>query len=150
MKKIITIIALTVIFCAGSAVAANENVSYVKAGDKVYFGKEVKVGLFFTKITCFDGTTIKVSNKDVKSYMNESKLYEYLPVVCNNKDTVCYTMMEYVTSRSGMRLYRCACYDTKQPRYDYYVFKDNRFFLSVSKENATSILPFFGVEVIGA
>jgi hypothetical protein len=148
MKKLIVIIAL-ILFCTGiQAMAGGKTVSYVKAGGKVYFGKNIKVGLFNTKVIDAEGTITKVPNRSVEAYMHNSKLYEYLPVICEDNDTTCFAMMEYITGRSGLKLYRYNCYTEKETRYEYFVFKDNKFYLRIDQSNAVSVLPFFGVEVL--
>lgn len=148
MKKSIVIIALILICTGIQAMAGGESVNYVKAGGKVYFGKNIKFGLFNTKVIDADGTITKVPNRKVEACMHNSKLYERLPVVCENNDTTCLAMMEYITSRAGLKLYRYDSYPEKKSRYEYFVFKDNKFYLRINQDNALSILPFFGVEVL--
>lgn len=148
MKKYTLFTALILFFAATQVLAGGESISYVKAGGKVYFGQNLKRGLFNIKIISTDGTVLRIPNQQVTAYMHDSKLFEYLPVVSENKDTLCFAMMEYITSRSGLKLYRYSCYDKNVTSYGYFVFKDNKFYLSINKENAASTLPFFGVEII--
>lgn len=148
MKKFTLITALILLFAATQVLAGGESVSYVKTNGKVYFGQDLKRGLFNTKIISTDGTVLRIPNTKVVAYMHDSKLFEYLPVVCEDNDTICFAMMEYITSRSGLKLYRYSCYDNKDTTYGYFVFKDNKFYLSITKENAASTLPFFGIAAI--
>jgi len=126
----------------------SEDICYVKTADKVFFGQNMKIGLVKTKISTAEGSVTEVKNNKIIAYMHENKLYELLPVVCERNDTVCYAMMEYITSRSGLRLYRYCCYDGGDSKYGYFVFKNNKLYLRVDQNNALAILPFFGVEVI--
>jgi hypothetical protein len=151
MKKSILSIAILLI-CFGIRVFAGTNdACYVKAGDKVYFGKDIKIGIKHTKIIADDGTVQKVDNRDIKAYMRDGKLFEMLPVVCDKNDTICHALMEYITSRSGLKLYRYCCYSGCESKYCYFVFKDGKFFLRVNDPYiAQAVLPFFGIKVIGS
>jgi len=148
MKTTIAIITFILIGFAVKAMPGDESISYVKAGDKVYFGEDLKVGLFNTKVITTDGTAIKIPNRDVKSYMHDSKLFELLPSIGENRKPNGYKLMEYITSRSGLKLYRSNCYDGKDTWNDYLVYKDGQFYLRIDQENASSTLPFFGIEVL--
>jgi hypothetical protein len=128
--------------------AGGETTSYVKTGNNVYFGQDVKMGLFNSKIIASDGTVTKIPKRDVVAYMHDSRLFEYLPVVCETNDTVCFAMMEYLTSRSGLNLYRYCCYADKNPKYEYYLFKEGKFHLRIDQKNAKTTLPFFGLKVV--
>ena len=158
MKKSVLIV-MIIMMAFGLKLFAGEDISYVKAGDKTYLGTEVKVGLFNTKIFTLEGTIVKVPNTKVDAYMHNNHLFERLPVVCQNNVVQCLALMEYVTSRSGLRLYRySSIYADSDPwmnkfeiaklHYDYYVFKDGAFYLLIDEKNATTSLPFFGVKVI--
>ena len=148
-KNWVLIIALTLICFGFKAIAVNpDDVCYVKTADKVYFGQDVKMGLVYTKVISADGTVAKLKTKEIKAVMHENKLYELLPVVCERYDTLCYAMLEYVTSRSGLKLYKYCCVAGRDEKYGYFVFKDNKFYLRVDQNNAVAILPFFGIELI--
>jgi hypothetical protein len=144
-------ILIVVLILTGLGLKANnegKTVSYVKTENNVYFGQDVKMGLFNTKIISSDGTVTKVPYRDVVSYMDDSRLFEYLPVVCEKNDTTCYAMMEYVTTRSGLNLYRYCCYKSNEPKYIYYVYKGGDFHLRIDQKNAKTALPFFGIKVV--
>jgi hypothetical protein len=106
-----------------------------------------------------DGTIMKVPLKKVDSYSCNGRLFERLPVKCKWAPANCTAMMEYITSRSGLRLYKycklqehgdlfnCDYHNTHM-EFEYFVFKDGKFYLHVTPDNAESILPFFGVKVI--
>ena len=148
MKNSIVILALILICFGVKVMAGDESISYVKTGDKLYFGQDLKMGLFNLKIIASDGTVTKIPNRDVKAYLSNSRLFEYLPVVCEKNDTVCFAMMEYVTTKSGLNLYRYSYYDEKVPKYEYYVFKEGKFHLRIDRKNARTTLPFFGINVV--
>ena len=148
MKKSFAIIAF-VLLCFGiNAMAGGESISYVKANGKVYFGTDLKTGLLFTKIISGEGTAIKIPNRDVDAYMHDSRLYERLPVVCENNEVLCEGMMEYITTRSDLKLYRYLHCELNGIRYGYFVFKDGKLYLRIDEANAESTLPFFGIKVI--
>ena len=146
MKKLIVIISFLLLANGINAITSGDDISYVKTGNTVYFGQDLKIGLFNSKIISSEGTVTRISNRDVVAYMHNSHLYEYLPVMSESNDILFYTMMEYITTRSGLRLYRYNCYDAKDTRCYYFVFKDGKFYLRVDQKNALTILPFFGIK----
>jgi len=146
MKKSIFIIALILMGFGIKAVAGNPDVCYVKTADKVYFGQDLKMGLLTTKIVSADGTITKVKTNEVKSYMHDNRLFELMPLICEEGDTMCYDFMEYLTSRSGLKLYRYRCCMNCDVRYGYFVFKDDKLHLRVNLMNAEAVLPFFGIK----
>lgn len=148
MKKSLAIFAIFLIGFGIIATAETSPFSYVKTDNAVYYGSDLKMGLFNMKIISSDGSVVKIPNQQVKAYQHNSRLFEYLPILCEKKDTICFSMMEYLTTRSGLKLYRCCSHEQKETKYDFYVFKDNKFYLSINKQNAKAILPFFGIEVI--
>jgi len=148
MKKTIVIIAIILTSFGIKAMAEGESISYVKTGKNVFFGHDLKIGLFNTRIISDEGSITKVANRDIVAYKHQSRLFEYLPVVCESKDTICYAMMEYIATRGGLKLYRYCCYDEKDPRYSFFVFKNNKFYLGINEKNAESTLPFFGIKVL--
>ena len=153
-------IATVLLFITVCLYAKNkENVSYVNVDGKTYFGNEIRSGIFKTKIVSTDGTVLKFANRKVDAIMHENKLFERLPVIANRNDIVGMAMMEYITSRDGLRLYRYTCYnqdcdfargivsDTYAEDY-YFVFKDGKFYLRIDSSNAASALSFFGIQLI--
>ncbi len=136
-----------------------ENLNYIKANGKVYFGYKVKSGLFNTRILNSEGKTIKVKNRNVEAVVTKGKMYELLPVILHDKKVECMAMMEYVTAKDGLRLYKYTCYNEycdlsqgiiskAQPKTIYFVYKDGQYHLRVDANNAASVLPFFGISVI--
>jgi len=148
MKNSLLIVALILLSFGVKAMSDGETVSYVKTDSKVYIGQDVKLGLFNTKVISSDGTVTKIPYRDVVSYMDDSRLFVNLPVVCDNNKTTCYAMMEYITSRGGLNLYRYCCYEQKDAKYEYYIFKDGKFHLRIDQKNAKTALPFFGIKVV--
>jgi len=139
--------------------AGGKAISYVTVGDQTYFCEKVVPGLFSLNLTMDDGTILKVPLKKVDSYSTNGHMFERLPVMCKDAPANCTALMEYITARNGYRLYKhCEykeCGDLWDNNYEkahlqveYFVFKDGKFYLPVTKENASSILPFFGIEVI--
>jgi hypothetical protein len=148
MRSSIIIAALFLLGFGVKVMAGGETISYVKTGSNVYFGEELKMGLFNTKIISSDGTVSKIPNRDVVAYMHDSRLFEYLPVVCETNDTTCFAMMEYITSRSGLNLYRYSFYADKDLKYQFFIFKEGKFHLLIDQKNAKTTLPFFRIRVV--
>ncbi len=157
MKRIM-IITLLCMLTAGLYAAGKENNSYVKANGKTYFGTEIRMGIVNTTIITSDGEKIKLQNTDIQTVMHNGRLFERLPVVCKKKHITCMAMMEYITSKDGLRLYRYNCFNKRcdpvngvivntYPEDVYYVFKDGNFYLRIDETNAVSALPFFGIEI---
>ncbi|MBK7172428.1 MAG: hypothetical protein IPH84_04175 [Bacteroidales bacterium] len=158
MKRIILLILVCVI-TAGVNAGEKENLSYIKANGKVYFGYKVRSGLFNTSILNSEGKITKVKNKHVETLVTKGKMYELLPVIMQDKKVECMAMMEYVTAKDGLRLFKYSCYHEycdfssgifrkAQPETIYFVYKDGNFHLRVDANNAATVLPFFGINVI--
>jgi hypothetical protein len=139
--------------------AGGEATSYVTVNGKTYFCQTVKSGLLNMNLKMTDGSIMKVPLKNVDSYSCNGRLFERLPVKCKWAPANCTAMMEYITSRSGLRLYKYCklqehgdlynCnYHKAHMEFEYFVFKDGKFYLHVTPDNAESILPFFGVKTI--
>jgi hypothetical protein len=157
MKKLSVLLILVI--SALMLRAEGKATSYVTVGDQIYFCETVKPGLLNMNLAKEDGTIVKVPIKKVDSYSSNGRMFERLPVICNGTPTKCTALMEYITSRNGFRLYKhceygeCGnlwdnTYKKTHLQVEYYVYKDGKFYLPVNKENAASILPFFGIEVI--
>lgn len=147
MKKLAVLITM-VFICLVMKAQQNKDVCYVNTVDKVYFGQDVKVGLNHTRIISDDGTVAKIDNHDVKSYSHEGRFYELLPVVCEFGDTTCFALMQYVSSNSGMKLYRYNCPDPQKPCFNYFVFKNGKFYSRMDENNASETLKLFGIKAI--
>jgi len=139
--------------------AGGEATSYVTVGGKTIFCQSVKSGLLNINLKMNDGTILKVPFKKVDAYSCKGRLFERLPVMCKDAPANCTALMEYITSRNGFRLYKhyeygeCGnlwdnTYKKAHLQVEYYIFKDGKFYLPVTKENAANVLSFFGIEVI--
>jgi hypothetical protein len=139
--------------------AGGEATGYVTVGGKTYFCEKLNPGLFNINLKMTDGTTLKVPLKKVDSYSFNGRLFERLPVMCKDAPANCTALMEYITSRNGLRLYKYCkvqehgdlsnnTYEKAHLEYMFFVFKDGKFYLPVTAENAESILPFFGIKTI--
>ena len=138
--------------------AGGEATSYVTVGDKTYFCETVRSGLLNLNLSMSDGTILKVPLNKVDSYSSKGRLFERLPVMCPGAPANCTALMEYVTSRNGLRLYKYCkvqehgdlCNNTYKNAHlelEFFVFKDGKFYLPVNQTNAEAILPFFGIQV---
>ncbi|GAP43689.1 hypothetical protein TBC1_111846 [Lentimicrobium saccharophilum] len=157
MKKLIAVLLL--VMTALALRAGEETINYLTSGGKTYFCQKVRSGLFCANIVTSDGFTLKIPYSKVDSYFCKGKLYERLPVIYEGAAKGKTALMEYVTSRNGLRLYKYCeygeCGDLLKCNYQpahlqvvYYVFKDGEFYLLVDCKNAATVLPFFGIKVI--
>lgn len=157
MKKLIAFLLL--VSSALVLKAGDEAINYVTSGGKTYFCQKMKPGLFCTKIFTCDGNILKIPFKNVDSYCCKGRLFERLPVVVEGVPTDRTALMEYITSRNGLRLYKyceygeCgdlinSTYKNAHLQFTFFVFKDGEFYLEVDQKNVPTVLPFFGIEVI--
>jgi len=155
MKKSIVIIAVMLISFGIKAMAGNDDDCYLKTADKLYFGKDIKVGLTHTKIIYPDGTLTEVLNRDITAYRHHNKVYMMMPVICDKNDTLCLAMMEHISSKKGFSVYCYRCCDKDFYFYDpgnvykniFFVYKDGKFYKRI-EEDQTEALKSFGIKVI--
>lgn len=158
MKKSILII-LLLMMAFGIKVLAGEKVCYVIAKGNTYIGQELKIGLVKTKVFTLDGQVVVIKNREIDAYCDGKRLYERMPVICEKNDTICSALMEFVTSRNGLRLYRYTCitedidpakctFRKMHEHYAYFVFQNGKMYLRINDpKTALTALPFFGVEI---
>jgi hypothetical protein len=155
MKKLLTILLLVV--SALELNAADDAVNYVTTGGKTYFCQKMKPGLFCANIRTEDGNILKIPFKEVDSYFCKGRLYERLPLMYEGAQANSTALMEYITSRNGLRLYKyckygeCgdlynSTYKKAHPQVVFYVFQEGKFYLEVNQKNAATVLPFFGIQ----
>ena len=145
MKKSLVLAALFLVGIYANVVAGSKPACYVKTTEEVYFGQKLKIGLLNTKIISEDGKIVKVSNTKVLSYTNGSRLFDLLPLADNNPETPELVLMEYIASRSGLKLY---CYENNSDRTtvkEYFVFNEGKLHIRIDQNNAANILSFFGI-----
>jgi hypothetical protein len=155
MKKIM-IIMLMAIVSTGLYASKNTEVNYVKVNGQTYFATDIQFGWTKAKLVNENGGITKFDYSELEAVMFNGKLYERMPVegVSNAKKP----FMECLTARNGLKLYRycgergkCNLLMTEAEKenmdFDYYVFKDGAMYLKVTPENASTVLPFFGVQV---
>jgi len=147
MKKLIFLVLSFMILC-GLDAWAGISIGYVKTGDKIYFGRDIKVGISKTKIIASDGTIVKVPNNKVDAYMQDSHLFELMPLSNKSDGTAKVDMMEKITIRNGLSLYRYISNKYEQPGIVYYVFRDGKLHLICDETNTLSVLQFFGINVV--
>lgn len=157
MKKLIALMIMVMFTLTLSA--GDESISYVTSGGKTYFCQNVKFGFFCAKVQNRDGETVKIPFSKVDAYCCKGKLFERLPLIIEGVETERTALMEYITSRNGLRLYRYSKYgecgefadNTYKPAHlqvEYYIFQDGKFYLRLDQKNARTVLPFFGVKVV--
>jgi len=148
MKNLIAMLSFILISIGVNAMIGEKSISYVKTGNSVYFGTDLKMGLFNYKVVEVDGSVKKIPNRDVVAYNHNSRLFEFLPVVNKSNAVAGYAMMEYVTQKSGLNLYKLCYLDEKKSSYEFYVYKNGEFYLKINQQNAKTVLPFFGIRVV--
>jgi hypothetical protein len=156
MKKLIVL--LTVVSFAFIVKATNET-NYVIVGDKVYFSNNVKIGLANLRLETEDGLTFKAPLKIVDAYMVDGTLCERLPLFCPDGRVKCTALLELVSFRNGLKLYKlcsyknnknlgCYFFDETNRESMYFVYKDGKLHLRVNEKNAETVFDFFHVKFI--
>ena len=136
-----------------------EAVNYVNSGGKTYFCQKMKSGLFCAKVRTSDGNVLKIPFTKVDSYFCNGRLYERLPLVSEGAQVNGTALMEYITTRNDLRLYRyckfgeCgnlynSTYKKAHQQFVFLVFQDGKFYLEVDQRNAATVLPFFGIQTV--
>ena len=154
MKKLVVLLALV---SFAFVIQSSGKLNYVTTGEKTYFSNDVKVGINKVKIESEDGITVKLPLSRVNSYMVDGKLFERLPLICNDGSVRGNDLMELVAFRNGLRLYKyfpgknskdlgCCFYDESNLKAMFYIYKDGKLYLRVNEENANTVFPFFGIE----
>ena len=130
---------------------------YVIVGDNTYYCNEIRMGQGNTRI--YSGLSmIKIPTSIIDAYSNDGMLFERLPVVNKNLDTAGWAFMQFISARSGYRLYRycsnCVHYDPltgeiapETPVYRYYIFKDGNFVNMLDENHIKTQLSRFGVKL---
>jgi hypothetical protein len=147
MKKSILIAAILLFGLYTNVIAGVSPGCYVKSDDKIYFGQKLRFGLTTVRVLSDNGSIVKVPIKEVDSYKQGNRYFELRPTVNSNFETEGNAMMELLKTKGDLKLYRCLKKDVGAPVYDYYVFKKERFHLLLDKDNAATVLSFFGIEV---
>jgi hypothetical protein len=146
MKKLFVIAVVLLINIGVNVTASVKPGCFVKTGDKTYFGQKVKTGAYSVKITSDNGSVVKVPLRKVKSYTDGSRYFELLPEVNDRFDTTGFRMMEYVTSKNGLKLFSFHNSELEKPGRELYVFNDERMYLKIDNKNAANVLAFFGID----
>jgi len=152
MKKSIVLIALLLACFGMQAQPQKADFCYIKAGDKVYFGKDIVTGLIHTRVVLPDGLFAEFDNREITAYKHHDKLYMLMPVICDKSDTLCLAMMEYITSKSGYMVFRYCCSTeedrlTEAKRNYFFVYKEGKFNCRISEDQTDALLSF-GIKVI--
>jgi hypothetical protein len=147
MKKVIFLV-LSMMVLYGLNAVAGESIGYVKTDGNIYFGQKVKIGISKTKIISSDGTVVKIPNHKVEAYMHNSHLFELMPVSYNSAASVKMDLLEKITLKDGLALYRSATTNDELSGFDYYVYNDGKLYLKCTKLNTESVLQFFGINKV--
>lgn len=153
MKKIAAMFAFV---SFALAVHAAGGMDYVTVEGKNYFSEDVKIGPNNVRLTTEDGLILKAPLKKVDAFMVDGKLYERLPLICCKGKSKGTALMEFISQRNDLRLYRfhvcnegdklgCRFYDESNDETVLFVFREGQLYLRVDKNNAETVLPFFHV-----
>jgi len=107
MKKSFLFTTLLLVIFGLKAMAGNNPVCYVKSGDNTYFGQKLRFGINTVRVISNDGAVVKLPIKEVNAYKNGNRYFELRPTVNSNFETNGNAMMEFVKTRSDLKLYRC-------------------------------------------
>lgn len=147
-------VAVFVVVMLAFIATAYGGMNYVIVEGKTYFSEEVKVGIGSVKVVTDEGLTLKAPLKRVDAYMVDGKVFERLPLVCCNGKVKCTALLELVTHRNGLRLYKyhssdttlgCPFWDKQNEESIFLVYKEGKLHLRVNKENGVTVLAFFNV-----
>lgn len=153
------LLSLLVFFSLGLKAADKLTDSFVIIGEKTFYCDKVHVGMGSTRIYIDGKQILKVPTFAINAYAENGMLYEYLPVLTKDQDTVGWAFMQFIASRNGSRIYRycsdCLHYDPvnekiapTMPVYRYYTFKRGNFVSVSDDENVKEHLASFGVRII--
>lgn len=153
MKKLIAVL---VFFSLGFVNVAWGDMNYVSIDGKTYFSDEVKIGSSNLRITTDEGLTLKAPLKKVDAYMVNGRLFERLPLICTKGKTKGTALMEFVSQRNDLRLYKyctlcenselgCRFYDKSNLESVYFIYRNGELYLRIDQKNAATVLPFFHV-----
>lgn len=157
MKKLIVFL-----FLASAALfsQAGDKLDYVIVGDQTYFSEDVKIGSASVKIATDNGLTLKAPMKDVTAYFVDGRYYQRLPLVCKNGETKCTALLELVSMRNGLQLFKyrsghennslgCCFFDASNDEAMYFIYQHGELYLRVDRENADTVFNFFKVDFKG-
>jgi len=158
MKKALTLLILVLIALVSKAISPPASDIVVSDG-KTYFCDKVIMGTASAKIYDASGEITKIPSQSVESFIKKGQVFVNLPVITKTNDTVGMAFMQFISSRSGLQLFRycsnCLKYDPVEgviapinAVYRYYIFKGGRYFMLLDEKDANTFLSFFGVTKI--
>ena len=142
MKTIILCFSIVIFWGIRASGIAHDD-CYLRAGDKIYFGEDIKIGPVHTRIIFTDGTSVKVDNHDVATYRHHNQMFMRLPVICEKNDTLCYAMMKYITTRDGISIFQFCC---KHDDDVFFEYKDGKFYRRLNASEAKTELAQMGIK----
>ncbi len=157
MKKYFVILTLMLMVSEINASTIEKN-SFVACGGMTYYFSKIQVGIAITRIFLLNGEMIKIPTAKIDAYTRNGELYEKLPVINKNRDTVGWAFMQFIASNSVYRLYRycsnCNHYDPATgeiaptlPVYRYYIYEGRKFFSLTDDQNTNDQLALFGLKM---
>lgn len=109
MKKIAFLFAFSALCLFASAQKSNRG--YVVTNSDTIFCNKIAVGIFKTRCTLADGKKMKIDNKSINQYLMAGVMKKKMPVVMHGKETSKEAMMEYVTLKNGVCVYKYVYYN---------------------------------------
>jgi len=116
---------------------------YLQTKNMIYNGVDIKTSRDYTRIIFNDGSLLKVDNQDVAAYKHHNQLFMRMPVICEKNDTLCFAMMKYITTKSGISIYQYCC-----PKGDdvFFEYKEGKFYRRLSASEAKTELTKIGIK----
>ena len=118
---------------------------YVITGDGVQYFKNLHYGIKNFLVGKDESGKVCYQADEVVVYRKDGHVYEKMPVICDGKETGCYSFMELVAYRNGLKVFRHSSYwGCNIARQDeYIVYKNGCYHLSFDEENFKILSKFF-------
>jgi hypothetical protein len=148
MKKLILIPLLFFAIFSVNAKALSEY-DYVITKNGTFYCQQVNVGLLHIKGILENGEALKVSVNEVRAYKANGRIFERMPIYQNDKITSNSNLMELLSLKDGLKLFRYTLIDNNEalcPGHNqYYVFRNGEYVLQVSDKSSYQVFNFFNV-----
>jgi hypothetical protein len=149
------IIPVLFLFGMNAFAGSHDESGFVITGHDTTICNRVLVDFQNANIEMKDGSVMKVDKNKVLAFKSGGKYYEKREIYLNKKATGIYAFMEFISQRNGLKLF---CYrfsdgvisdhdnnniSTLKDPYLLLVYKNNEFYLQLTKSNSQGILDFF-------
>jgi len=144
------ILALSLISIGSTSSQAYDDYVVTKDGN-VLFSK-VNNGFIHLRCKRNDGSLTKFDANEIKAYRKDGRYYEKVPYIVGSKPSSREVFMELVCQKAGLKLYIYNPASVKADNYmvEMYVFKDGKYFETVTPQNLKHYLDFFNITVVNS